>query len=244
MKNVFFCHGMPGSQKDADLLAAANPDAHIVAIDLLSAPAGGVGDVFLSALDGHDKADVTVVGFSIGAMAAIQIAALHPNIVSKLILVSPAAPLSLGDFLPKMAGKPVFELAIKRPMVLRALTKAQGVIARLSPNTMINMLFGKCGPAEKALLLDPMFRPIITQGLRASFLHQQSNYLSYVTAYVEDWSGALDMVQCPVDLWHGSKDTWSPSEMSDALKDRLGDKATLNMVQDAEHYSTLTKAIL
>jgi pimeloyl-ACP methyl ester carboxylesterase len=68
---------------------------------------------------------VHLVGFSIGALAATKIAAFDPEQVSKLTLISPAAPLQLGTFLEDMAGKPIFEMAIKRPGVLALVTRVQ-----------------------------------------------------------------------------------------------------------------------
>ena len=248
MKKVLFCHGMPGSQIDADLLRAANPNVEIIAIDLLSFPPESVDLAFANALGAKsiaaDQDGIPLVGFSIGAMAAIKIAAAHPQSVSRLTLISPAGPLSLGDFLPEMAGKPVFEMAIRRPMMLRALTAFQGLLTRCSPNTMINLLFGKCGPAEKSLLKGPVFRNGMVTALTESFANRPSNYLAYINAYVSDWSDTLDMVQCPVDLWHGTNDTWSPPQMSAALAEAFGDKATVKLVQDAEHYSAMAQVTL
>ncbi|MEP3845479.1 MAG: alpha/beta fold hydrolase [Paracoccaceae bacterium] len=83
MKKVLFCHGMPGSQKDADLLCAANPNAEVIAIDLLSFPPESMDLAFANALGTKSIAThqggISLVGFSIGAMAAIKIAAAHPQ---------------------------------------------------------------------------------------------------------------------------------------------------------------------
>lgn len=248
METVIFCHGMPGSTEDANLLRRTNPNAKIVPLKLLDVDPAQIDTGLQSSLDifleQSGQARVHLVGFSIGAMAAIKLAALRPEKVSRLTLISPAAPLSLGEFLPEMAGKPVFDLALKSPVLLKFLTGLQGWIVRISPNTMINMLFAKCGTKEKDLLKDPLFRGVLTQGLSDSLIKKPSSYLSYVCAYVSDWSGILQDVTCPVFLWHGTKDTWSPPEMSEKLEKAFGTKATLNLVEDAEHYSTLTRVVL
>jgi pimeloyl-ACP methyl ester carboxylesterase len=102
MEAVFFCHGMPGSKADATLLHKANPDIDIVAVDLLANTPEDVDVAFSNALHSKvitvDKGGVVLAGFSIGAMAAIKIAAKRPDIVSRLILISPAAPLVDGGF--------------------------------------------------------------------------------------------------------------------------------------------------
>ena len=51
---------------------------------------------------------VRVVGFSLGAFSALRLAALKPQWVKELILISPAAPLETGEYLDRMAGAPVF----------------------------------------------------------------------------------------------------------------------------------------
>ena len=248
MEAVIFCHGMPGSTADVDLLRRNNPDAKIIPLRLLDVDPAQIDTGLQSSLDtlleqsGGER--VHLVGFSIGAMAAIKRAALRPDKVSRLTLISPAAPLSLGEFLPNMAGKPVFDLALKSPALLKIVTGLQGWIVRISPNLLINMLFSKCGTMEKDLLTDPSFRGVLTQGLSDSLVKKPSSYLSYVCAYVSDWSGILQDVKCPVVLWHGTKDTWSPPEMSEKLENAFGNAATLNVVDDAEHYSTLTRVAL
>lgn len=248
METIIFCHGMPGSTADVDLLRRTNPDAKIIPLRLLEVDPAQIDTGLRSSLDtlleqsGGER--VHLVGFSIGAMAAIKLAALRPDKVSRLTLISPAAPLSLGEFLPNMAGKPIFNLALKSPALLKIVTGLQGWITRISPNLLINMLFSKCGTIEKDLLKDPFFRGVLTQGLSDSLVKKPSSYLSYVCAYVSDWSGILQDVKSPVVLWHGTKDTWSPLEMSEKLENAFGNAATLNVVEDAEHYSTLTRVAL
>ncbi len=248
MRTVIFCHGMPGSELDADLLRHANPSTNIIALNLLDVDPEqmerGLQDAFDEAFEQADNKPVDLVGFSIGAMVATRLATLHPANVSQLILVSPAAPLSLGDFLPNMAGKPVFELALKHPKLLRLLTRFQGSVARVSPRKLTNMLFAKCGAIEKQLLEEPLIRSAMAKALSASLVEKPASYIAYVSAYVSEWSGILLAVKCPVVLWHGTKDTWSPPEMSKKLEAAFESEVTLNWVENAEHYSTLTKVSL
>lgn len=238
MEKVVFCHGMPGSGRDATLLQGANPDISILALDLL-----GVGPEEANLVDSIKELShgqhVHLVGFSIGAMPAIKIAASYPELVSQLTLVSPAAPLSIGNFLPDMAGKAVFDLARKHPKMLRGITWFQGALARLVPNVLIFTLFAKCGAVERRLLKNASFKEDITHALLNSFVRAPDAYLSFLSSYVEDWSDAVSSVRCPVDLWHGTKDTWSPPEMSRRLKDLFGPNAVLHEVDGTEHYSTL-----
>ncbi|SDX76665.1 Pimeloyl-ACP methyl ester carboxylesterase [Ruegeria halocynthiae] len=248
MKKVVFCHGMPGSTADAELLSKANPGIEVIALNLLSFEPKAIDAELCDAIDAlvskTDDECVHVVGFSIGAMAAIKVAASRPNLVCQLTLISPAAPLFIGDFLPKMAGKSVFELAMKRPRILRFLTCLQSLLTRFFPETMVKVLFAKCGAAERVLLEEETFNSIVKKALSESFVQSPAAYLAFISAYVADWSETLSAVQCDVVLWHGTNDTWSPVEMSHSLKGVFGENATINLVQGAEHYSTLIQAEL
>ncbi len=243
---IFFCHGMPGSEHDARLLRNIEDDTRMLAPNMLHKGAGDpISDVLKTfdelTIDFADR-QVNLVGFSIGAMIAIKIATVRPERVGRLTLISPAAPLSLGDFLPEMAGAPVFNLAIKRPKALRALTFGQGLLSRVSPGFLIKLLFTKCGESEKKLLEDPEFHDVIMHGLSNSFVRGPKIYVQFVQSYVEDWSADLAKVTCAVEIWHGAKDTWSPIAMSYKLCDTIAAPHRLHVVQDGEHYSTLTKA--
>ena len=248
MEHVVFCHGIPGGPGDAELFRRANPNATTHALNLLDADPSkldvGLQAALDTALDDAPVERVTLVGFSIGAMAAIRLAAMRPESVSRLALISPAAPLALGDFLANMAGRPVFELALKAPPLFRIAVRIQGLIARISPTTLIKVLFAGCGPSERELLEDPAFRNVLARGLAASLVSNPDVYRALVSAYVADWEDLLPLITCPVDLWHGTKDTWTPPAMSKALADAFQGQTSLTLIEDAEHYSTLTRAVL
>jgi Predicted hydrolases or acyltransferases (alpha/beta hydrolase superfamily) len=177
-------------------------------------------------------------------MAAIRIAASRPEQVSKVTLISAAAPLQMGSFLPDMAGQAIFQLALHRPGLLGVVTGLQSRLTRVSPHLMTRLLFGTCGASERALLKDPAFRDAIHEALRSCFITHRQAYLAYVRAYVADWSGLLAQVQCPVELWHGTADMWAPPDMAVALKSRFGAACVLHQIEDGEHYSTMCQTRL
>lgn len=245
---IYFCHGAPGSEHDADLLPNLDKKFKLLAPNLFSALAKG-DDPILGAVEQFDKMTagvpdgrIHIVGFSIGAMVAVEIAAARPARVGQLTLISPAAPLELGHFLQYMAGKPVFELALHKPKLLRVLTFVQGVFARCFPKFLIAQLFSKCGELEKGLLDNPVFTNSLRAGLVNSFFKFPDAYVSLLKRYVRNWSGQLEKIQCPVEIWHGEKDTWSPIGMSYALCKNISNAPKLHVIPDAEHYSTLTRA--
>jgi pimeloyl-ACP methyl ester carboxylesterase len=248
LEPIFFCHGAPGSPQDVDVLRTAGNDTQIIAPNMFDLGAGDVVDQMVEAFDRSTSKNggksVHVVGFSIGTMVAIKVAAARPDRIAKLTLISSAAPLQLGDFLPDMAGKPVFDLAKNRPKTLKLLTKTQSLLSTIAPNFLMNQLFSKCGKLEHELLVDPKFQQVIKQGFANSFCQNSNAYINLLQSYVVDWSADISRVSCPVEIWHGDKDTWSPPAMAHALFDAFSGRAHLNIVPNAEHYSTLAAASL
>lgn len=246
MTRVFFCHGVPGGDAERQLLARANPDVEIVDLNIFEYPPEDVARALAGSVSAPEKtqSDIHLVGFSIGAMAALQIAARCPDKVTKVTLISPAAPLQLGDFLPDMAGKVVFELAAHKPKILALLTCVQAVIVRAAPALLIKALFAKSTAAELALLKDAHFQSAMKRVLKRSFGEYRSSYLAYLKAYVLDWRSVLSQVRCPVDIWHGTADTWSPIAMAYALRENITTECTVHEVPDSGHYSTLLQVRL
>lgn len=245
---VFFCHGAPGSPQDATLLPALPADTLLIAHDILAAPPqtmlAAAIEAFESAADRFAGGKITIAGFSIGAMLALKLAAARPDATSGLILISAAAPLSLGNFLPHMAGKPVFELAADHPGKLRTLTRIQCLLSRVTPKLLRNQLFHKSGSPERALLQNKAICAVLQAGFRNSFCSHPDAYIALLQSYVCDWSAEIAQVTCPVTLWHGEHDTWSPPAMARAIQAALPKPAALHIVPKAGHYSTLTSVSL
>lgn len=243
---IFFCHGVPGGPDDATLLQTG--DLPVTAPNLFDFAAGNPLQHLVSQYDAAcaetEGGQMHVVGFSIGAMVALRLAAARPDTVDRVTVISPAAPLQLGNFLPEMAGAPVFKLAMQRPGVLHLLTAVQGGLARFAPGLLVNQLFAKCGPQEQALLPDEHFRAALVSAMRSSFIDHRQGYLAYLSAYVADWSAELGHVRAPVQIWHGDADTWSPLAMSAAIKELVPADCDLHVVPGGEHYSTLKAARL
>lgn len=247
VSTVYFCHGLPGSPADANLITEGlTPNTRVVAPKLLELdlePGSNLDEAVAQfdnlIADAHGY--IHVIGFSIGAMVACKIAADRPEEVGRLTLISPAAPLQLGDFLPFMAGAPVFQMARDTPRRLAMATAAQGLAARLAPGLLIKALFAKCGPQEKALMAEEQFQFLLKRALSNSYRKHPAQYRRMLAAYVEDWSDVLGKIECPVDLWHGNADSWAPIAMSEALEAAIAAPVVLHEIKGGEHYSTMAK---
>lgn len=166
---IVYCHGLPGSVKEIESLI----------------PEGCAAPSFLGPLDleGFDKwlgntgrKDVHLIGFSLGALTAIKAAARHSDAVKKVTLIAPAAPLELGDFLPRMAGRPVFKAAKSGDILFSAFTTAQRLGVAMAPEKIITAMFEDSPAADKDLLADPDFKRALISGLKQSLGQDRRAY--------------------------------------------------------------------
>lgn len=224
-----YLHGLPGSAAE---LAIAGVDLPVLGCDQPS-----FAQLALSLPQGL----LHLIGFSLGAACALRLAALAPEKVTRLTLISAAAPLELGAFLPQMAGRAVFRAATSHGQ-LSALTRVQSTLARISPGFFTRLLLQNADPADQALFAEAQARAALQKSLREGLTQHRAAYLREITAYVQPWARHLAFVRCPVTLHHGTEDRWAPVTMAQALADALPD-ATLHRYDGLGHYSTLRKAL-
>lgn len=239
---TFYLHGLPGSEAELDF---ALPDWHATGIKPLNRLA--IRDTHELALDAmasqianYERAHL--IGFSLGGMSALKLAARLPETVVKLDLIAPAAPLELGDFLGQMAGKPIFEAAMKSGGALGRIASAQRALARISKGSVIKAMFKGAAKADLDLLSDAEMQAMLRDGLQKSLIEAPEAYKSELRAFVAPWADTLARVQCPVTVWHGTEDTWAPFGLSEALVRKLRD-AKLTPLKDLSHYSGLRAAM-
>ena len=221
---VLYLHGLPGS-----------------AAELALGPVGRAADWTVPDRDAPSFAQLALalpagplhlVGFSLGAACALRLAALAPDRVARVTLVSAAAPLELGDFLPDMAGAAVFRAARSHAQ-LSALTTVQSTLARLSPALFARLLARGADAEEAALLQTPALRRALAEGLTRN----RKAYLRELAAYVQPWARHLPHVRAPVALVHGRADRWAPPAMAEALATALP-QAGLHW-HETGHFGTL-----
>ncbi len=230
---VYF-HGLPGSAAELTLVGSGRGRLPWVCDPL---------DYQRFAERAETLGPQRVIGLSLGAFSALQMAVHHPDAVSELVLISPAAPLELSAQASAMAGAVVFKAAKANRFVFAMLTFAQAALAIGSPRLLLGQMFANSCPAEKVLLQNPKFTRCLALGLRDSLWTNASTYRRAVRAYVEPWSQDLERVRCPCTLIHGELDDWVPLGMAMALAEYLPMKASPLVEEGLGHYSTLLKAL-
>ena len=238
-----YFHGLPGTPDEIDAFAPEPLRARTIRIDRLSPPGPTHEQSLLSAFDNgtrHVTEPLVLIGFSLGAMAALRVAARRPERTARVLLASPAAPLELGDFLPSMAGRIVFEAARRGGWALQALSTVQLAVLTLNWRFLQSQMLQGVSPAERSLMESPDASGALHTGLRTCLGPQRKAYHRELQAFVKPWSAVLKDVASDVVIWQGTQDTWTPPSMAHALHDHLAPRATLKSCEGLGHYSTLS----
>lgn len=247
---AIYFHGSPGGVGECELFreAARERGVRLVALDRASIGPSLQGDGYFRALAAQVDAmsggeAVTLIGFSLGAFAALRTAPFVTAPISAIHLVSAAAPLEIGDFLGGMAGRAVFRMAADRPRPFRRLSAAQGWLAAHASGLLLSMLFGSAQGADRSLAADPAFRAQMRAILRRALGPDRAGYLRDVSSYVAPWADRLATVTAQVRIWHGTSDNWAPPEMAAGLAGAIPGASAPQMLDGASHYSCLVQAV-
>lgn len=250
---VYF-HGQPGSpaelrlarpggwERSPDLLVPdrAQDQPHLQASAYLDHLAASI-------LDRFPLGPLRLVGFSLGAFVAIEVALrliqMAPGRELSLDLVSPAAPLGCGDFLGDMAGGGVFALARDRPVLFGLMTRIQGWLAAAAPAFLFSQIFRSSAGADAALAAEPEFRCVLKAMLAHALGGAALGYRRDVLAYVAQAPERLSALTAPVALWQGEADNWTPPDMTRALAKALSNVREVRTFPGLSHYSTLRAAL-
>ncbi len=238
---IVYLHGFPGGPAELNLF---DPMPDLTAA--LFAPDRAADAPLLSTAGYFDELSqrvallsagrpVHLIGFSLGARVALELAARMAKQVADVTLISAAGPLDGTDHLQLMAGRAVFGLASARPRLFGHVTGAQGWLGRCYPGLLRRALLGKNGEIGLDV---PGFEGRIAAMLQHCFAQGTAAYQREVRAYVQPWSALLGQVMTPVTIWQGSVDSWTPPVMAENLQ-RLLPHATLHYVTGAGHYGTL-----
>jgi len=246
-QSVYF-HGQPGSPDELSLVPAGSlpPDlfAPDRAVDRPDLPLGAYLDhLTATVLERYPERPIRLVGFSLGAFVALEVASRIRDRAVRLDLVSPAAPLGLGDFLPDMAGGAVFGLAARGPGLFGLLTGVQGALARVAPGLLFSQIFAGAAGADAGLARDPAFQAIIKRILANGLAEGAKGYRREVLGYVAWTPERLSGLTHPVTLWQGEADSWTPPAMARALAAALPGASQMRTFPGLSHYSTLQAAL-
>lgn len=245
---VYF-HGCPGGPGECAWLEAEARGAgvRLVALDRAAIAPRDAGAAYFSALAAEvdrlaNGGPVRLLGFSLGAFVALQVAGRLKASIAQVDLVSPAGPIESDEMLRSMAGGAVFNLARRSPSLFRLVTAAQAIGMGLAPSAVVRALFAGARGAEADLAARPEFRALLAALLASSYGPGRAGYVRDVLAYVRPWASDLQRVSAPVRIWQGDADTWAPPALAAVLAARLPGTPAATLFPGLGHYSTLFEA--
>jgi pimeloyl-ACP methyl ester carboxylesterase len=246
MPQICYFHGLPGSANELALFGHAHPNAFseiFVPLRDDSCPDGNI-DSYLDAIalqiaERFPHGTIRLIGFSLGACLALQIAERLEKRVEKIDLLSAAAPLCLGDFLDDMAGKAVFQTARTSTTLFSLLVKIQSWAARWMPSLLVKAVFANAAGQDRQLANNSAFQNSMAMIIGQSLGQNANTYRREIAFYVTDWSATLPNVTQPITLWQGEMDNWTPPAMADALQKGLSNVVARHNLKGLSHYSTL-----
>jgi pimeloyl-ACP methyl ester carboxylesterase len=248
-RQVYYFHGTPGAPDECAIFDAHAKDAHLslLCADRMAVNAALDKEAYFQLLSDQiathaETSTIDIVGFSIGAFVALQVARRLGGRVRQLHLISPAAPLEAGDFIEQAAGKPVFRLAMSHPDAFLRLAQLQGLVAGIAPRLVFRMMFASARGGDMALARDPAFRAFLAPQLRACLADKTRGYWRDICAYVQPWQATLADIETPTMLWHGTEDNWSPVAMAHHLNSAIPGAIGLEVFPGLSHYSCLYRA--
>ncbi len=242
-----YLHGFPGGPAELQLFGHAPRDDLLFAPDRARDGTGLTAEAYFDdlaqriSIHFHDH-ELHLIGFSMGARVALEIADRLDSAVIRIDLVSPACPLDGSDHLDLMAGRMIYRMAADRPWLFRVHTAIQAWLAQHRPGVLYNALFSQSVGADVLLAEDPLFKQAMQELLRSCFADGGSGYRREIQAYVTPWATLPSRIRPPVTIWQGEADNWTPPVMAQRLHHLLPG-SELRLIPGASHYSTLSTAL-
>lgn len=247
---VIYFHGAPGGPGEASIFDehAKRNNIRLICLDRFSITLGSTPSQYYQTIVDHinhqtNGAQVDLIGFSIGCQCAIEVSALLNEKVRRLYLISAAAPLCGGDFLPTMAARTIFSLALRKPIFFSLLSYSQAVLATLMPRLLFKMLFASAQGEDRKLAKKNQFKNDLTIILSDCFNRNVKGYMREIHLYVRSSQTSVLSCKARTYLWHGADDNWSPPAMADYLQKSMPASLSLNVMPGLSHYSCLKASV-
>lgn len=215
---VVLLHAAPGSRRfDPDPAVTESSGTRLVTVDRpgyggsTSLPEGvvptvpGFADDMVAALTDLGIGDATLVGWSAGGRIAAAVAASHPELVSRLVIVATPAP---DTDVPWVPDEQRGAIDMMRSDPAAAVAQMSEMLATMTadPAAAVGMVSG--GDADEAMLAaDPRLRArveaMVAEGVAAGPVGLAADIISYT---VVDWGFDPAAIGAPTTCVYGADD--------------------------------------
>jgi pimeloyl-ACP methyl ester carboxylesterase len=241
---VVVAHGLPGSreQRHPDESIASAARVRLVHVDR---PGFGRSDPApgrrlqdwprdLEQLADHLGLErFAVAGVSGGGPFAAACAALLPERVSRLLLVSSVGPP--GSMAPPASVRLGFALARYAPAVFVASLAIGARLVVKRPQRYLSLLARWLGGKDRVVLSRPEIRAMLARDVREAFRQGPGAFVHDLALLASAWDLPLDRIRAECFLWHGGSDRIIPPSASEHLA-RLIPGSRLTVLPGEGHF--------
>ncbi len=245
---VLGLHGTPGSRL---MFQIADPIARDLGIRLLAPERPGFGissyhrgrTLASYALDLADLADAlglsrfAVAGVSGGGPYAAACAALFPERVTALGLISPIGPMA-GREKPKSIGPGhyvAFRLSPRMPPLLAAMIGIGRLAFLHTPSLIFGFIMSRAAPADWRILARRDVRQNLLRGVAEGCRPGIRSSMQELSIFSRPWNIPFDAIRVPAFLWQGLADRNVPVAASLRLGE-LVPRCRVQLIEKAGHY--------
>ncbi|QDY76057.1 alpha/beta fold hydrolase [Streptomyces qinzhouensis] len=235
-RSVFLLHGTPGSrlgpaprgmvlyQRGMQLIAYDRP-GYGESDRLAGRSVADVAQDVLAIADDLGLERFSVVGRSGGAPHALACAALMSDRVDRtaaLVTLAPRDAVGL-DWFDGMAASNVdaYTSALDDPIAFTKLFTLRSDEIRRDPIRLLNDLRSELPDSDRAVVADAGVRSMLLRNYQEALRMSAWGWIDDALAFSSPWGFDPADIDCPVLLWHGEQDVFSPVGHSRWLAERI-----------------------
>lgn len=252
-RTVMLCHAAPGAGTfDPDPEQSKQHDVTLLAVDRPGygqsdpvtsdewASVGSAADDVAEVLEQKGIGLVGVAGWSAGGRVALDLAARHPQLVERIVVIATPAPNEEVKWVPDEQQAALDQLRGLAPDQVRAamLEMFAGMVPTADhPEEALGQL--GTNPADDAALSRPGARQRLLEMLRAAYAQGAVGLVDDVAGYgLQPWGFEPEDVKAEVLLLYGAEDPIAGNQHGKWWQHHLPN-ARLEMVPDAGHLVAL-----
>lgn len=248
---VFYSHGFPASRIEASIAHRAALERGITIVALDRPGFGGsdwyperrfedwVQDVELAA-DHLGVSRFAVLGVSGGTPTAVAVAALLPDRVTSLVVVSGVGPIRGSQSLRGMnlINRMLIILGRRLPGLARWSVWGLANLWRSFPS-VVALWFGALLPGvDRRIVARREVGIVLAKNIKESLAQGVRGAVGEFMLLTSDWSHLLQKVRVPTTVWHGDADSYVPIVMGEMVHQSiLG--STFRKVMGGGHFMIL-----
>ena len=251
---LIWCHGNPGSRREADLLEPTFLQrVHVRAI-VPDRPGIGLSTwrgqrkvtdwpTDLAALTAALKIErFALLGLSGGAPYALACARAMPHRITRTAIVSGIGPLDVLDDAERRERGPSYFVLARRSywLVLGMAWLMQRGLQQ--PDKLMAQVFAGLPPVDQETLHDPRTRHSFLNLMHEAFRHGARGLAWDATLIARPWGFSLREIQLPIDIWHGDADRNTPLTMGGYVAEQL-ENSYLHILPGEGHFSLIVRHI-